>query len=114
MGSGLVGSAGMALAMLAAFSVAKASNGRISFSGAVLEPTCPVAEQQLVVEIPGKAGSVPRRLICGQTATDPGRSYSRVVVDLDAASVADDRLLAYFARNQNGPVAAKLIVRTYE
>lgn len=119
-GSSVVGGAWMALALLAAFSVAKATNGRISFSGAVVEPTCTIADRHLAASIVADVadGNASRRLICGQTATDPGRSYSREVVDLDAARVADDRLLSYMIRRAS-PVAAgeppfKLVVRTYD
>ena len=116
LGGSLTGGTWMALVLLAAFSVAKASSGRVSFSGAVVEPTCAVADHQLSASVVAQAadGQASARLVCNQTATDPGRPYSRVVVDLDAARVANDRLLAYFARNQADPVNAKLIMRTYE
>ena len=106
----------MALALLGAFSVAKAASGRISFSGAVVEPTCTVPAHYLAASIaaPAVDARAPLRLACGQTATDPGRPYSRVVLDLDAPRVAGDRLLTYFPRNQHGATAAKLVVHTYE
>lgn len=114
--SNVVGSAWMALALLGACSVAKAANGRIAFSGAVVEATCTVPTQRLAASIAVQAvhPRSPQRLACGQTATDPGRPYSQVVLDLDAARVADDRLLTYFARNQQGATGAKLVVYTYE
>jgi hypothetical protein len=119
LGSSMVGGAWMALALLAAFSVAQASSGRISFSGAVVEPTCAVAAGHLATSLaaqPADARS-PARLVCNRTATDPGRSYSRVVIDLDVAHAADDRLLSYML--SRAPAAAgsapyKLVVRTYD
>lgn len=120
LGSGMIGGAWMALALLAAFSVAEASNGRISFSGAVAEPTCTVAAHQLAASIAAQPADAhaPTQLVCNRTATDPGRPYSRVVVDLDAARAADDRLLNYMIRRASPSVAGsapyKLVVRTYD
>ncbi len=120
LGSSMIGGAWTALALLAAFSVAEAGNGRISFSGAVVQPTCTVADHQLAVSVavPVAEAQAPQRLVCGQTATDPGRPYSRVVVDLDAVRAADDRLLNYMIRRSSPAVASstpyKLVVRTYD
>src|SRR6185312_10644799 len=50
------------------------------------------------IAAPAVDARAPLRLACGQTATDPGRPYSRVVLDLDATRVAGDRLLTYFTR----------------
>jgi hypothetical protein len=115
---GMMGGAWTALALLAAFSVAEASNGRISFSGAVTEPTCTVAAHRLAASILVQPAHVSARLVCNRTPTDPGRSYSRVVVDLDAARAADDRLLNYMIRRTSPAVAGsapyKLVVRTYD
>ena len=121
-GSSMVGGAWMALALalVAAFSVAEAGNGRISFSGAVVEPTCTVTEHQLAVSLAAQAANAhaTQRLVCGRTATDAGRFYARTVVDLDADAVANSRLLDYFAGYANAGAAdgkgAKLVVRTYE
>lgn len=110
----------MALVLLGACSVAKAANGRISFSGAVVEPTCTVPAHQLANSIatPAVDARVPLRLVCGQTATNPGRFYARTVVSVDAATIADDRLLAYFASYANAQAddepPARLVIRTYE
>ena len=118
LGRSMAGGAGMALALLAAFSVAKATNGRISFSGAVVEPTCAIADGHLANIVRAPGSDAPHRLVCGQTATDPGRPYSRVVMDLDAARAADDRLLGYMLRRatpaEAGGAPLKLVVRTYD
>src|SRR6185312_12538166 len=118
--SNVVGGAWMALALLGAFSVADAANGRISLSGAVVEPTCTVPAHYLAASIaaPAVDARSPLRLACGQTATNPGRFYARTVVSIDAATIADDRLLAYFASYANAKAPdeapARLVIRTYE
>ena len=107
----------VALAMSSAWA---GSGGRISFSGAVLEPTC--AADTVPVDpagpLPLQAAQAPRRLVCGQTAADAGRSYSRSVQTIDAASAANERLLGYLASyapvGPDGKPATGLIVRTYE
>jgi hypothetical protein len=96
-----------------------AQGGRISFSGAVVEPTCSAEGTPDGASQPPPADRwAPGRLTCGQTPTRPGRSYSRRVVSLDAAAIANDRLLDYFASYANagsaGGVSPKLVVRTYE
>lgn len=120
LGTRMAGCAWVALAMLAGMSGANAETGRIVFSGAVVEPTCSTADVQPDPVAP--SGSVdelvPRHLTCGQTAANPGRSYSRTVISLDAAAIASDRLLGYFASYANtanvGGTQARLVVRTYE
>ncbi|TPG06509.1 hypothetical protein EAH75_17905 [Rhodanobacter glycinis] len=104
------------LIMLASASNAHAATGRITLSGAVVEPTCSTegTHADTAGELPSAA---PGRLICGKTPTDPGRSYSRTLVSLDAATVATDRLLSYFAGYANADGVggqAKLVVRTYD
>lgn len=103
-----------------AMSSAWAGGGRINFTGAVVEPTCAsdTASADSVGAQPLQGGQVPNRRSCGRTAADPGRSYSRTVIVLDAANVAKDRLLAYFVSYAplaaKGGTTAKLVVRTYD
>jgi hypothetical protein len=110
------GCALIAMIMFASASNARAATGRIMFSGAVVEPTC--STEGIHADTAGMLPSAaPGRLICGKTPTDPGRSYSRTVVSLDAAIVATDRLLGYFAGYANADGVdgqAKLVVRTYD
>lgn len=110
--------AGCALIMLVGMSDARAAGGRIVFSGAVVEPTCPVDGASAVRAISTNNGLMQDRLTCGQTATDLGRSYSRSVISLSEVAVADDRLLGYFAGyvrdDRARDTQAKLIVRVYE
>lgn len=113
--SGPFGIALAGLAMLVGTASAYAASGRVVFSGAVVEPTC-LAEDVDGGEAapsPPVTGLAPRRLACGQTPTDPGRSYSRTVIRLDAASVANNRLLDYFVSYASA-AEARLVVRTYE
>lgn len=102
-----------------AMSGAWAAGGRIAFTGAVVEATCTI--DSVPVESAGaqpwQAGQAPSHRSCGRTAVDSGRSYSRVVIALDAATAANDRLLSYFVSYTplaDGDAAAKLVVRTYD
>ncbi|WP_149362892.1 hypothetical protein [Rhodanobacter sp. T12-5] len=118
LGTRISGCVLIALAMLASMPSANAATGRIVFSGAVVEPTCSTesASDPMASHLQAVDGLAPGRSTCGQTPTDPGRSYSHTVVSLDAAVIANDRLLEYFAgyANVEGEVRAKLVVRTYE
>ena len=92
-----------------------AEGGRINFTGVVLEPTCAINSSQTASQAIGQA-SVHRS--CGQGAADAGRSYSRTVTTLDAAAIANDQLLGYFASyapvGPDGKAASGVIVRTYD
>jgi hypothetical protein len=110
--------AGCALTLLVGMSSAYAASGRIAFSGAVVEPTCSTEGTLIDPEQHSGDASIQRRLSCGRTATDPGRSYSRVVISLAEADLAHDRLLGYFASyaraTDDGKAAAKIVVHTYD
>lgn len=118
LGATIFGGVLITLAMLASMPSAKAATGHIVFSGAVLEPTCSTESAHVDSANPSRSveGLVQGRSTCRQTPTDPGRSYSRTVVRLDATTIANDRLLDYFAgyANAESGVQAKLVVRTYE
>ncbi len=90
-----------------------AASGRISFSGAVVESTCAVNASRLAAAAHGPATPA-QRLTCGQTAADAGRSYTRSVVNVDAALVADDRLLAYVAGGTASAQTVRMVTHTYE
>ncbi|MEY2116607.1 MULTISPECIES: hypothetical protein [Rhodanobacter] len=114
--SGPLGFALAGLAMLVGASNVWAASGRVVFSGAVVEPTCVVAEAGSIAQEAGSPAA--QHLACGRTATDAGRSYTREVIDLTAANRGHDRLLDYFVsyarRNADGAAAAKLVVHTYD
>jgi hypothetical protein len=100
----------------------EASVGRISFMGAIVEPTCSasVASIDTVASIATSHNVTPLRFACGtaRTATDSSQFYSLTVVDLDAATINHDRVLDYFAgyvkAAGNNMAAAKLVTQTFE
>lgn len=108
---------GCVVLMLAGMAGANAASSHITFSGAVLEPTCSteIADVDRVQRLDGSASD---RLTCGGTPASSGGTYSRVVTSLNAATVANDRLLDYFVSYANmegaGGTGARLVVRTYE
>ncbi len=113
-----VGSALIALVLLAGASGVHAASAHIAFSGAVVEPTCTV-DTVTADPVPRVGqGAVPTRHSCGRTATDPGRAYSRVVTHLAPADLGHDRLLAYFAsyahRGPGDEATVKVVVHTYD
>jgi hypothetical protein len=89
-----------------------AQENRLSFSGAIIQPTCSNDDAVAMASSP--------RLTCGggNTVADSGRSYALAIVSLDVASTGHDPLLDYFAGYVNTAgidgAAAKLAVRTYE
>lgn len=101
-----------ALIALAASS-AVAADGHVSFSGAVVEPTCSV-DTALIAADHADVHATATRQVCGHSATAAGVSYASQTIGLDAAVTANDRLLAYFAGNQKDQADARLVVRTYE
>jgi len=121
LGIRMAGCAWVALAMLAGMSGANAETGRVVFSGAVVEPTCSVGDVRIgAVALPQPGHSVPARFACGTSSAAAGaaRSYSLVVVSLDATTIAHDRLLRYFASYANAPGVAqpnaKLAIQTFD
>ncbi|MBD8879873.1 hypothetical protein IHE49_05215 [Rhodanobacter sp. 7MK24] len=104
----------IALAMPAAW----AQGGHINFVGMVLEPTC-AGDAIRADSLSTQSGeTASRHLACGQSAVDAGRTYSRTVQRIDAASVANDRLLGYLASYAptagDGKPAVDVVVRTYD
>jgi type 1 fimbria pilin len=111
--------AGCTLAMIVGSSSVRADGGSISFSGAVVEPTCSISDARIdVAPTHSDPNATPGRFACGSadTAADAGRAYSLTEVSLDAAAIADDRVLAYFAGylSAAGIAEPKLVTQTYE
>lgn len=105
----------LTLTLSAGVSSVHAASGSISFSGAIMEPTCSTAGLASVDS--GVTGSSPQRLHCGDNSASPGRSYSRQVLDLAEANPHNDRLLDYFASYASlaaGGDAARVVVHTYD
>ena len=96
-------------ALLAGAGSARAAEGRIAFSGAVVEPTCAVDTSQLP-EL-ARVGSTSIRRACGATAHTPGSTYMRHTVDVSAPVQATDPLLGYFA---SYAPAGRVVVQTYD
>jgi len=98
---------------------AQAAGGQITFSGAVVEPTCSFSDAHVIaVANQATSGSAPRRFACGRTETpaDAGRAYVLTEANLDAATIANDRVLAYFASylSAAGVADGKLVTQTFE
>lgn len=91
----------------------QAAQGEISFSGAVVAPTCAI-DTAPAPGSPIQASDAHRR--CGASAADAGSSYSRTDVMLGDAVVTGDPLLGYFSSYApaDGAKAAKVVVRTYD
>ncbi len=108
--------AGCAMALAMGVTFARADAGSISFSGAVVEPTCAVVASDGTPAPQGATDARPEVRSCGRTAGGDGQTYARSVVQLDAASVAHDRLLNYYAgyAGTTGRPGVRLVVRTYQ
>jgi hypothetical protein len=95
---------------------ASANDGRIVFSGAVVEPTCSGHDARAVratVEERDVAAG-PQRWTCGSPVAT---TYSQAVIPVDAVMQAGDPLLAYFAGYAGHllpATPARVVVRTYE
>lgn len=110
--------AGCTLAMIVGSSSVRADGGTLSFSGAVVEPTCSVSDSRVIAaSARPNPNATPQRFACGSadTAVEAGRAYALTEVSLDAAT-ANDRLLAYFAGylSAAGSAEAKVVTQTFE
>lgn len=93
--------AGCLLAMVLGMSTARAADGRIQFSGAVVAPTCGASEARVdaLLSHQGNASVASAQLACpGASTSAPTEptTYSLTVSSLDAKSAGNDRLLTYF------------------
>lgn len=97
---------------------ATAAGGRITFSGAVVVPTC-VARSEFVVAMAGNISS-DRSFICGVRPQATGHAdasiYRLSVVALDGATMAGSQLVQYYAgyRASMHAADAQMVTRTYE
>lgn len=105
-------------ALLGAPSV-QAADGQITFSGAVVEPTCSLSDAGVIpaASQPTPAPGSPR-FACGSTGapTGKGGAFALTEVSLNPATIGDDRVLAYFANylSAAGMAEAKLVTQTFE
>jgi hypothetical protein len=93
---------------------ARAESGRITFSGAIVVPTC---SSQFEPPAGGAVGDRPHALKCGASRGGAGRSnYRLTVTELDAAQAARNPLLQYFvgSRGATQMAGARMLTRTYE
>lgn len=97
-----------------------ASGGRITFTGAIVEPTC-AASIGAVASVLASHGATPHRFGCNMAVRPTANSnqfYSLTVVNLDAATINHDRVLEYFAgyvkAAGNSGAEAKLVTQTFE
>ena len=99
-----------ALCLCAAGGV-RAGEGRISFSGAVVEPTCAIDTSAFAAPV----GAAATRHACGATADVQGSRYASRVVAVSGAALATDPLLGYFASYAPaGAAATRVVVQTYD
>jgi hypothetical protein len=99
-----------------------ASGGRITFTGAIVEPTCSVSAANIDAAAmrPAKSGAAQHRFVCGaaRTTEDSAQLYSLTVVSLDAATINHDRVLDYFAgyvkAAGNNEAVPKLVTQSFE
>lgn len=106
---------GLMAALLLAPS-AHAADGRIAFSGMILEPTCSVGADDMAASVAGAAGAGTSHGGCGQgqAGAGAGSRYGLAVTTL-APDRQVDRLLSYLAGNAEAVGAtARLLTRTYE
>lgn len=98
------------------------SDGRITFTGRIVEATCAASAVNISAGASMPAGRVvtPHRFACDgtQATTNSGRFYSLTVDNLDVATIDHDRVLEYFAgyvtAAGNGSRTAKLVTQTFE
>jgi type 1 fimbria pilin len=99
-----------------------ASGGRITFTGAIVEPTCAAtaAVVNAVTSVPESRRATQSRFECAtaRTTVDSGQPYSLTVARLDVATINHDRVLEYFVgyvKATGGSEAeAKLVTQTFE
>ncbi|MFC5741397.1 hypothetical protein [Dyella tabacisoli] len=112
--------------LVAAFtapSMAVAAGGQISFSGAIMEPTCGIgAGGMAAITSVSAEGTILGRFVCG---SEPGQSsrpavqpYTLSVVNLVSTTLASDHLIGYFvhylkAAGKN-EADLRLLTQTYE
>ncbi|HUW53902.1 MAG TPA: hypothetical protein VMV99_10845 [Rhodanobacter sp.] len=114
--------AGCILATIFGTSTARAANGRIVFSGAVVAPTCVASEAHIGAATTAQPGQnqTSGQFVCGNAgaAADAGRAYSVTVASLDSTTLPHDRLLGYFSGYANASgvdgIKARLVTQTFE
>ena len=107
--------------LLAAFVLAPsvcAADGRVAFTGMIVEPTCAVSAGDMASLVSGtdSTGTAALHRSCSRTQAgiDTGSRFGLAVSVLSAGRQGD-QLLSYFAGNaQASGMAARLVTQTYE
>lgn len=86
----------------------RVAEGRISFSGAVVEPTCAIDTSAFAAPV----GAAATRHACGATADVQGSRYASRVVAVFGAALATDPYFASYA--PAGAAATRVVVQTYD
>lgn len=112
--------AGLLCGLLAA-GPAAADGGRITFSGAVVVPTCTIREPSIATAATDSHAFVTRRLTCGghlpvTSGSADAASYGLSVVSLNGAQAEGNPLLEYFTGYlaSDHVADATMVTRTYE
>ena len=121
MGVALVGMLCIPRAAAASGSI-DALGGRITFTGAIVEPTCSASAAAIdaVASMRASRDATQSRFECGTTqrTVDSGQHYSLAVASLDGATINHDRVLEYFVgylkAAGNNAATAKLVTQTFE
>lgn len=101
---------GCAVALALGVSVAHADGGRITFSGAITEPTC-AAGIQRIEEVQAR-GTHPYRCTERADAT-PGQAAQSYALSVTSGSaLQSDQLIGYFSHYLNAD--PKLVTQTYD
>jgi len=108
----------VALVIALMMSNAHAADGRIGFSGAIVEPTCGAFDGSVAVMMTGN-GAQGRSFTCAggllATAADPS-AYRLSVMHLDEAATTGNLLLQYFVgyHASADTAAVQMVTRVYE
>lgn len=109
----------LCVAMLGVSS-AKAADGRIVFTGAVVEPTCTATSENIAAMAPASGQSTEaRHFTCAGSSArsrSANRSYSLLVSSLAIDNQTKSPLLAYFVGylQPSERATAKLVTQTYQ
>jgi type 1 fimbria pilin len=114
---------GCVVALALGVPLAHADGGTITFSGAVVEPTCAISGERIAMIASVKlSGDLSRRQVdCGRSsagAVSAAQSYTLSVEPLESSALSSDRLVAYFtsyvrASTREDP-RMQLVTQAYE
>lgn len=104
--------------MSAASESTSAASGRITFTGAIVEPTCGVEVERVVTRAAASAQSMPRTETCSGTNKNVAASQIYTVSVVRLSDAEPDRVLRYFSdyvrASRVDASSPTLIIQTYE